>query len=250
MQLMKIVEVLRRPFPVLAYRILQMANTTMRMDEQFTNVFWQLVRDGRTILTIREAYNLYCYLTRSVALGGAVAELGVYKGGGSKLICEFKKELPFHLFDTFSGMPEVTENIDLHRAGDFSDTSLQSVQLYLQQYRNLHFHQGRFPESAKNIPRPTKYCFVHLDVDIYESTLAGLEYFYPRLLEGGIIISHDYNALSCPGVKRAFDEYFSKSKKEVRFLWDTQCMIRKSGHERHGRQKSAQGKKIIARKGK
>ncbi len=50
-----------------------------------------------------------------------------------------------------------------------------------------------------------RFSFVHLDVDLYESTLAGLEYFYPRLIPGGVILSHDYSILA--GVKKAFEDF-------------------------------------------
>jgi hypothetical protein len=176
-------------------------------------------------LSIREAYNIYYYLARVTKLKGAVAEMGVYRGGGAKLICQFRSDLPLYLFDTFEGMPDVDSRIDLHKKGDFSDTTLHGVRQYLKDYSNVHYCMGFFPESARSLPKDTEFCFVHLDVDIYQSTLAGLEYFYPRLRRGGILISHDYNSISCPGVKKAFEEFFSNRIEEVLALWDTQCMV-------------------------
>jgi O-methyltransferase len=46
-----------------------------------------------------------------------------------------------------------------------------------------------------------------LDVDLYAPTLAGLEYFYPRLAIGGIMFVHDYNNLRYKGVKSAVDKF-------------------------------------------
>jgi hypothetical protein len=193
----------------------------------FLQIWWQLVREDRMILTLRETYNIYSYLTGALPLGGAIAELGVYKGGGAKLISEFKADLPLHLFDTFQGMPAVDRVVDLHNEGDFSDTSLGNVQHYLRDYPNCFFHKGFFPDTTRDLPENVEFCFVHLDVDIYESTLSGLKYFYPRLKTGGVIISHDYYSLSCPGVKRAFDEYFAGTREEVIHLWDKQCLVKK-----------------------
>jgi Macrocin-O-methyltransferase (TylF). len=45
-----------------------------------------------------------------------------------------------------------------------------------------------------------------LDVDLYQSTLDCLEFFYPRLNPGGIIVTHDYSWAA--GVDRAFSEFF------------------------------------------
>jgi len=33
-----------------------------------------------------------------------------------------------------------------------------------------------------------------MDADLHNPTRAGLEFFYPRLSEGGIILIHDYNS--------------------------------------------------------
>lgn len=43
-------------------------------------------------------------------------------------------------------------------------------------------------------------------MDFWESIYAGLNYFYPRLLEGGYIFLHDYNS-GLQGVENAVDRY-------------------------------------------
>lgn len=226
MKLMAVIEKLRHFHPGVTWRLLQLTNHALTRDNQFLEVYWELVRDNRMIFTIREAYNLFYYTRRAAALDGAIAELGVYKGGSAKLISLFKGDLPFYLFDTFAGMPAVSA-IDRHHAGDFNDTSLASVKAYLAPYPNLQFFPGRFPDSARDLPNDITYSFVHLDVDIYESTLAGLQYFYPRLKKGGLLLSHDYASLTCPGVKKAFDEYFHATPEVVMPLFDTQCLVAK-----------------------
>lgn len=227
MRFIKILEKIHSISPLLVYRILQLNNNKIRTNNEFTDVYWQLVRDGRMLLTIREAYNIYFYLSEAIELGGAVAELGVYKGGGAKLIASFKSERPLYLFDTFEGMPEVDHRIDQHHKGDFADTSERSVRNYLSDFSKCLFYKGIFPNSTSDIPEEIKFCFVHLDVDIYESTLSGLEFFYPRMKKGGILISHDFNSISCPGVEKAFDEFFSDKAEQAEYLFDTQCIVRK-----------------------
>src|SRR2546430_11261444 len=61
-------------------------------------------------------------------------------------------------------------------------------------------------------PRSTLFPYTtlfrsHIDVDLYTSTLACLEFFYPRLVPGGILLSHDYSLLT--GVKAAFTEFLA-----------------------------------------
>jgi O-methyltransferase len=50
------------------------------------------------------------------------------------------------------------------------------------------------------------FSLVNLDADLYLPTKAGLEFFYPRLSPGGIIIIHDYN-YKWPGIKKAADDF-------------------------------------------
>jgi O-methyltransferase len=226
---MKLLERARAISPSFVYRILQMPNNTVLNDRAFLDTYWQLVREGRMILTIREAHNIYHYLAEACEMGGAVAELGVYRGGGAKLMCTFKDGLPLHLFDTFAGMPQIDGSIDRHRTGDFSDANLESVKEYLSDFGSVHLHPGFFPDTTAELPAHIDFCFVHLDADIYESTLSGLQYFYPRLKTGGVLISHDYGAASCPGVRRAFDEFFAETDEDVVPLWDTQAMVKKRG---------------------
>jgi hypothetical protein len=44
--------------------------------------------------------------------------------------------------------------------------------------------KGYFPETARGLENE-RFAFVMLDVDNYEASLAGLEFFYPRLNHGG-----------------------------------------------------------------
>ena len=48
---------------------------------------------------------------------------------------------------------------------------------------------------------------VSLDVDLEESTLAGLRYFYPRLTAGGYLLLHDCLSPALPGVRAALRRY-------------------------------------------
>lgn len=205
-----------------------LTNNTVLDDAEFMQVYRGLMADGRVLLSLREMANIAHWLRRTASLGGAVAEVGVYKGGGARLIGAFKGNRPLHLCDTFGGMPTTDSQRDnFHAAGDFSDTSLDGVKAYLSGVSQVSFHQGFFPQSiAGSVLENLPFSFVHLDVDIYQSTLDGLRFFWPRLLPGGALISHDYSSQSCQGVKTAFDEFQSDNPMAVAIpLWDTQALL-------------------------
>jgi len=147
---------------------------------------------------------------KSEKILGAFAELGVYKGTTANIIHQMDTSRTLHLFDTFEGFAKqdlVLENSneDKFSTSNFSDTSLEMVRKYINGNKKVYFHPGYFPDSAKNV-NETNFAFVHLDADLYRPTLAALNYFYPKLSVGGVIIIHDYNH-TWDGLRRAVDEF-------------------------------------------
>ena len=177
-----------------------------------------------------EAYQIFMGVQRTTKIKGAVAEVGVYKGGSAKLICEAKGSKPLYLFDTFLGTPEVKKIDERPSAVVFAASlrelqtaSLEEAQANLRDCQDVYFYKGWFPHSADDRVKNAKFSFVHLDVDGYESTLQSLQFFYSRLTRGGIIISHDY--IWIPGVRKAVDEFFRDKPEPVLELSGTQCLI-------------------------
>jgi O-methyltransferase len=230
MNLSKSVQIwlLKRNRP-LYFRLKKMTDLTVIRDEAFWNLHLALIQEGRAIQKVPERFNLWTLVKRTSHLQGALAEVGVYQGGSAKVICEVKGDADLHLFDTFEGMPAVNLATDGgFRPGDFADTSFENVKEYLASYPNVHLHKGRFPDSLQGKQLDNlQFRFVHLDVDLYGSTQDCLAFFYPRMVRGGVIISHDYGNVTAPGVTAAFDDFFRGKPEIVIPLWDTQCVVSK-----------------------
>ena len=176
-------------------------------------------RESDLWVTTAEAMMIHSLTKAQRRIPGEMAEVGVYKGATAKLICEAKGEAPLHLFDTFAGLPEPAEQDDGFFAGGMFSGQLDQVKQYLGEYKNLSFYPGLFPETGDAITDKS-FSFVYLDVDLYQSTKDSLEFFYPRMNTGGVILSHDYQY---PGVRQAFvDTGFSD---QVIDLVDSQCML-------------------------
>jgi hypothetical protein len=179
-------------------------------------------RQRRSLVTAYEAYTLHSLARAQSRLEGELAEVGVYEGGTAKVISAAKGSRRLHLFDTFSGLPaNSTADRTIHRENQFA-CSLDSVQRYLQECPSVEFHVGRFPESAAGLEE-RRFSFAHFDVDLYESTRGCLEWFYPRMVVGGVMISHDYSVLS--GVRQAFSEFLGDKPEDLIELPSTQCMV-------------------------
>jgi O-methyltransferase len=145
---------------------------------------------------------------------GDIAELGVYKGLTAKLIHHYAPEKTLHLYDTFQGFDtkdvvrEATLSGQKPAQDLFSNTTPQAVLRYIAPKNcRVHVHPGFFPESVPESEHDLRYCFVHLDADLYAPIMAGLEYFYPRMERAGFIVVHDFNAW--PGARRAVMEFFA-----------------------------------------
>jgi O-methyltransferase len=209
--------------PTLGFRIRDIRNHAIVKDARFLRYYQTIYEEHSALLTIRELYNLFLFAQRAMSVPGDFAELGVYKGGSAWLVGQIKDDRPLHLFDTFEGLPDVDSSRDTHhRRADFADTSLTTVRLRLEGVSNVQYHAGFFPQSvAGREAMFQRFAFVHLDVDLYQSTLDGLRFFWPRLSPGGILISHDYQSLTCPGVRAAFEEFGQAPIP----IWDTQAML-------------------------
>jgi len=175
-------------------------------------VFGALLKqiDGYSVVGRERCSILYQLVKHAIGMEGDIAEVGVYKGGTAKLIAKVAAETTktVHLFDTFSGMPPTDITKDLHKKRDFSDAPLDDVKMYLKDCSNVRFYPGFFPDTSDAVSN-LQFCFVHIDVDIYKSVVDCCGFFYPRMVKGGIMIFDDYGFSSCPGAKRAIDEFFA-----------------------------------------
>ena len=137
---------------------------------------------------------------------GAAAELGVYRGGFARCLNALLPERTLYLFDTFEGFdPAEVQGqgggfVEAHR-----NTSIERVLGLLPHPEQAIVRQGLFPASAEGIEET--FALVSLDVDLEESTLSGLRWFYPRLSRGGYLLLHDANSPKLPGVRCALERF-------------------------------------------
>ncbi|MCX6281610.1 MAG: class I SAM-dependent methyltransferase [Bacteroidetes bacterium] len=147
---------------------------------------------------------------RKEQVAGAMAELGVYQGESARILHYLDPARKLYLFDTFEGFKNQDLAIEkgvaaTYTSNNFADTSINKVLRFIGGNGNISVQQGYFPASALKLVHE-KFALVNIDVDLYNPTKAGLEFFYPRLCPGGIILVHDYN-FKWEGVIRAVDEF-------------------------------------------
>ena len=174
---------------------------------------YRALAEPYTLVSPDRLYVLYSLALNAIHLPGNFWECGVYKGGTARMLAALlaahaHPATKLHLFDTFSGMPETDAKLDLHKKGDFSDTSLEAVRRAVGTPERVEFHPGWIPDTFRQAPN-VPVAFAHVDVDIYQSIRDCCHFIYPRLAIGAPLIFDDYGFPSCPGARKAVDEFFA-----------------------------------------
>ena len=159
---------------------------------------------------------------------GTFVECGVWRGGSSMAAALTFQRLSdlrdLYLFDTFEGMPEPSDpDIDLHGvpasewwdaekqrqgaigSGATFDDVTKAMRSTGYPAERVHLVRG-LVEATIPAQAPMQIAVLRLDTDFYESTRHELEYLWPRVSPGGVLIIDDYGHLK--GAQQAVDEYF------------------------------------------
>jgi len=166
-----------------------------------------------TLLTPAKLRNLKALALRMSAEGvpGDFVECGTYKGGSAAVLATaLNNERHLWLYDSFQGMPEVTERdgegakeaVGLCRA-DQSDLLevFSSLEIPSDQYT---VRPGMF-EATFREPLPEKVALLHCDCDWYDSVILVLRTFYPLIPQGGSIVLDDFGWWE--GTREAFYDF-------------------------------------------
>lgn len=181
-------------------------------------------------------WSLILNLKQIIAEGieGDFAELGVWRGNTAAVLACFaaRSNRQVLLFDTFEGFHQRDlTGIDAGQLAYFSDTSVELVKEVIgKECRVCEFVKGRFPESLNESHSSRRYAAVSLDCDLYEPMKAGLEFFYPLMPKGGLLLLHDYSSLAWAGARSAIDEFCRETGEYAVLLPDKSgsAVIRKS----------------------
>ena len=177
--------------------------------------------------------NAVDYLSQNEIQGDFV-ECGVWRGGSMAaaartLLSNGDSNRALWLYDTFDGMSEPTDE-DIDFLGQSAEALLdqqdrddaKSIWCYspLEQVKSAMANTGypsdkvRFVEGKVEdtlpVHVPERISLLRLDTDWYESTRCELEYLFPKLVPGGVLIVDDYGHWE--GCRRAVDEYFEENK--------------------------------------
>lgn len=166
-----------------------------------------------TLVSTDRLCNLIKYSQLCAPLGGYMASFGVYKGGSLEVLAKFNPDSDIIGIDSFEGLPAPSE-YDFHAEGDFADVQFNNINGYFKtMHPRVRLFKGFSPWVFTAI-EDAQFCFVEIDVDLYQSVKDGLKFFLPRMKKGGVILLDDYKVKSTPGCKIAIDEYMEDDTNE------------------------------------
>jgi hypothetical protein len=148
-----------------------------------------------------------------VGSAGMALEFGVYTGGTLRAIVEGFDAGPVFGFDSFEGLPEDWRTA--FPAGTFSVDGVPSVP-------GADLVVGWFDETLPPFlqEHAGPVAFLHVDCDLYSSTVTTLDQVGPRLAAGSVILFDEY--FNYPGWQggehRAWEEYVSRTGTTFTYL--------------------------------
>lgn len=175
-------------------------------------------------LIFNDRWDLLAFAAHEAAATGLMLECGVADGASLRHVAKISAR-PLHGFDSFEGLPEHWSGT-FERKGKFGrGGSLPEVP------SNVSLHKGWFDQTLPAFlaahPQDA-VAFIHVDCDIYSSTVTIFREIGPRLQPGAVIVFDEY--FNYPNWQRhewrAFQEFIRDSGFSYRYLGFAQ----KNGH--------------------
>lgn len=217
------------------FTVLPDVNRKIDTDDAFKQLF-QLVNPDFE-LTYERKYSLNELFKLARDVPGDVAECGVYRGGSAfflgRHIIKFRLDKRLCLFDSFQGL-SIPSTLDgtWWKKGDLQSTVVQVTEnlKHLDDSSFIEIYEGWIPDRFHEV-EARSFCFVHIDVDLAQPTMNAVEFFYPRLSQGGIMLMDDYGFTSCPGVTKFFDDFMTDKPEQIINLASGGCFIIKTNNK-------------------
>lgn len=179
-----------------------------------------------------EFYTLERILRSMPEVPGAVLECGTHHGGtllGMAHVLESRAiRARLYGLDSFEGFPEPTgeDALDdgtmhpLVRKGALGEASYEELSGRLERMGladRVTLIKGFFENTLSKLAAE-RFSLVHVDCDLYESYMTCLEFAYPRMLAGGVMVFDDYNSDAYVGARRAVDEFFADRPERLQYF--------------------------------
>jgi O-methyltransferase len=178
-------------------------------DDSFNDVYSKI--KPNTMVDIYRCYELWTLVEQAAKLPGDILEIGVWRGGTGCLMAKraqlIYSDAKVYLCDTFRGVIKVSDRDPHYQEGwhatpkDHVDTLIAQLEI-----TNARVLSGIFPDETGHMLKDRKISLCHIDVDIYLSALHIVEWVWPRMPIGGILVFDDYGFAAHDGITDLVNE--------------------------------------------
>lgn len=187
------------------------AYSPWNLDMEFRKVYRKVTNN--TLVDKYRSYELWNLAEQCSHLDGDILEVGVWRGGTGAIICKklelLSSDKTVYLADTFCGVVKTSEKDSWYVGGEHSNTSQAIVEKLLNnkvKVGNYNILKGIFPDDTGKFVEDKKFCFCHIDVDVYKSAKDIVNWIWDRMCVGAIIVFDDYGTEDCDGIAKYLDE--------------------------------------------
>ena len=157
-----------------------------------------------------------CWAAAQAAkLEGDFVECGVNEGWLSLTICRYldfnSLKKSFYLFDTYNGIPQeqITEREAYRAALHHYPDCFEKVKNSFSEFTNAKLVRGKIPDTLNNVAID-KVSYLSIDMNIEKPERAAIEFFWPKMPIGGIVVLDDYAFGGYEAQHDSMDEFASK----------------------------------------
>lgn len=186
--------------------------------------------ESRSNQAIADALLFAVQYVVGASVEGEIAEFGCMTGRTGTVLAaamaSFRTPKQLHLFDSFEGLPETDNPVDRQSVhvqegvwapGTCKGISPAALRARCEQYlkpAQVHIHKGWFSDTVPPVSG-MKFGLLHIDCDLYESTMDVLEPLFARgsVADGAAILFDDWNCNRASperGERKAWQEIIRK----------------------------------------
>lgn len=183
--------------------------------------------------TLQWRVYIVCWFAEHVKkLEGAFVECGVNTGAYARAVVEYtdfkSTGKTFYLFDTFGGLKEdlITEEEKATGIGDYFGKYKDVYDEVVETFRDFKVKiiKGAVPDTLQAFDSD-KVAYLSIDMNSTIPEIAAAEYFWPKMVNGGVMILDDYGFSKHINQKIAFDNFAAREKVQILALPTGQGII-------------------------
>lgn len=168
----------------------------------FTKIHNRIFKDCKTYAVEFGVAKAASFICLANFLNQKTSLIGIDQFGekNKKMIFNSKYDDHYKDFDPFG------------KKGLFKHVNKDSIKSYIKKNtkRNVKLISGIFPSELERkdevFLKQLKFSFVHIDFDLYDSTIQAINFVFPRLKNNGFLIIDDYGMINQSGVKKACED--------------------------------------------